>query len=721
MGRRVPGGGVQPGRRGGVCPVQAETGHRLPYLYGTGTHQVLQELVRHDGFFSDAKYADLDDRGWKHHPADLAVGRIVGADPNDMLHFIESGRAPKAPNCHFVGASWAEMNFDEEYDVQGPLRRFGFNILYDGEGGDPIDLIDDWNDWDREDLVGAMQQGFSAMGYCGHGERNSISSPVGGGIGSGEIAAISRDGANLDENHPIFAFTACRVGFSLDGRSDGSMVNALAHEGASAVLASAGISWFQSSFWGVEYDAWSEVLPQIFWVRLLEDRYRRQVGLALRRARAEYDEGVWWEDEDEKTIMEFTLFGLPWAHLPRPPAGCAGRAAAMSSAEMTPVEPPLAPELGRPAIAPDGTYTVHTVVDASAYAVDATTIPGFHLLQVTGMRQSEDARMPVLPVRLLTITLPVDASVVGVDVVPGNDVVINGLNIPRPVPGIPMPGASRGGFEEVPADFGLYPTQVYTYHVAALPDAQQVNLYLMPAVYDPAADRATLHRSLDVTVRYAAAHPFVLRDLRPADSPLPADQPVVALATAMNVGDTAASLTPVLQLFDELGNPAGAWSGTPVNVPAGGSALISVASGGTLPVGNYRMRLELRRDAASVAQGTADVAVVGGQIADLTGPRYLRPGQVGAFTATFSNLLNRSATVILTLEIMDAYGIVFQQTASPGAVPPLGQVSATFPWTATVRGPLLVRALAQADGQQYGPFSRPLDVLSPVYLPLVLR
>jgi hypothetical protein len=95
------------------------------------------------------------------------------------------------------------------------------------------------------------------------------------------------------------------------------MVNTLAHEGASAVLASVGIGSFQGTVGGVEYDAWSEVLPQILWVRLLEDRYHRQVGLALRRARAEYDEGVWWEDEDEKTIMEFTLFDLPWAHLPQ--------------------------------------------------------------------------------------------------------------------------------------------------------------------------------------------------------------------------------------------------------------------------------------------------------------------------------------------------------------------------------------------------------------------
>ena len=591
------------------------------------------------------------------------------------------------------------------------------------EKGFDIDIIDDWNDWDRGDLVGAMQQGFSAMGYCGHGERNGITSPVGGGIGSGEIAAISRDGANLDENHPIFAFTSCRVGFSLDGRSNGSMVNALAHEGASAVLASAGIAWFIPTVGGVEYDGWAEVLPQIFWVRLLEDRYHRQVGLALRQARAEYDEGAWWGTRDEKTIMEFTLFGLPWAHLPQPPAGCAERAATMSPAEMASLEPPLSPDLGRPAIASDGTYTIHTIIDASMYTVDATTIPGFHLLQVTGMRQSEDALMPVLPVKLLTITLPVDASIVGVDVVPGNDVVINNLNIPRLVPGLPMPGAPRGGFEEVPADFGLYPTQVYTYHVTALPAAQQVRFYLMPAAYDPAADRATLHRMLDVTVRYTAPRPFVLRDIRPAESPIPADRPVVALATAMNVGDTAASLTPVLQLFDELGHAAGAWSGTPVNVPAGGSAAIMVNSDGPLPIGDYRMRLELRQDTTTVAESVADVRVVGGKIADLTGPRYLRPGQSGTFTATFSNLLSSSATVTMTLEILDEHEIIFQQVGSPTVAPPQGKVPITFSWTPTAQhaGFLLVRALAQADGQQYGPFSQPLDVLSPIRLPLVLK
>jgi len=120
-------------------PLDSESEHAC----GRDVHPILFNLTNSDGFFSDAKYADLDDDDWSHRPTDLAVGRIVGASPQDMQTFITSGIVGvDVSSRHFVGASWADSNFDHEYDVQDAIRDAGFDILYDGTG-ESYDMIDD--------------------------------------------------------------------------------------------------------------------------------------------------------------------------------------------------------------------------------------------------------------------------------------------------------------------------------------------------------------------------------------------------------------------------------------------------------------------------------------------------------------------------------------------------------------------------------------------------
>jgi len=700
-------------------PTNAESGSEYH-----GVHYILDELTQHDGFFSDAKYADLDDSNWKHRPCDLAVGRIVGFSPDDMITFMLSGQTgPDVSNRHFVGASWAGMNFDHEYNLHDPLRDYGFNILYDGTG-EPWDIIDNWNEWERADLVRAMQQGFGVMGYCGHGDHNWITTPEEDehgnrlGISASDIHDISVNGAHLDANHPIFAFVACRVGYSLSWSASRSMVYTLAREGASAVMASAGISWFRDTFGGVEYDAWSEVLGQLFWLKLLDPRWGKSVGGALQGARWTYDEGVYWDDEDEKTIMEFTLFGLPWVTLPH----VSGTRTTVERAASP--EPPMSPVFGQPrAVATEDDYSLHAVVDASSYVVDHSTIPGFDLLKVEGMRQSGDAGKPVVPFTTLTLTLPSDASITGVAVVPSNDTIIDNLNIPMVVPGIPMEGAPQGGFVEVPFDAGIYPAQPYTYHVSAAGDRQQVALYLVPAAYDPGADRAVLHRTLDVTVNYRASHSIILADVHPTGAVIPADQLVIGHAVASNVADTPITITPIMRLIDDTGSLAGAWAGAAVVVPAGGSASVTVSSGGPLPVGAYLMELVAEQEGVPVAQGDAHLSVTGGELG-LEGPTTVRPGAIGTFEATWENFLARSAQVTITLEILNERGQVIATEVSDTRAVGAGNESTFYLfWISDPQqsGRLVARVWADVDGHRYGPRSRPVDVPRPVLLPLIMR
>ena len=703
-------------------PSDAEADHEF-----VGVHPVLDLLTHHDGFFTDAKYADLDDDNWHRRPTDLAVGRIVGATPQDMITFIHSGVAgPDVSSRHFVGASWSEMNFDHEYEVHAPLRSFGFDILYDGTG-EARDIIDDWNTWLKSDLTDAIQSGFAALGYCGHGDYNWITVPETNpdgshkGIGSWEIDGLSASGGRLDLNHPILGFVSCRVGFSLHPYGHGSMVNALGRAGASGVFASAGISWYVPTIWGVEYDDWSEEFGQLFWLKLL-NRSVATTGRALQEARRGYSAGAMWDGKDEKTIMGFTIFGLPWVRLPD--IGPAGGAAA---AEQSTAAPSLSPAWSRPRVeaAAADAHSLTAVVDASRFAVQVDALAGFDLLTVAGMDLLHDDGIPVLPATTLTLTLPAGATLSGVTVAPHDPVVIANLDLPQIVGTVPQEGAPPGGAAPVPDSLGPWPPQHALVDLVPLAGGQLVVVRVLPAVYVPALDRATLYTRLDVTVRYLADQPIGLLDLAPALDPCPADQFPAVRATVINVGASAAQLIPRLRVFDGTGRLVGAWGQAAVDVPAGGSASLVAVAGTDLAPGSYRLELALERQGEAAALDSCAVHVVGGRMAGLDGPSVVKPGETGAFTATYHNLLASSTTVTLTLEFTGGTGAAPAPQTAVVTAPAGGTAAAAFSWTPgdDDGGATLLRAWADVGDDRYGPLSKMVDVAMPhgVVLPMVVK
>jgi hypothetical protein len=288
-----------------------------------------------------------------------------------------------------------------------------------------------------------------------------------------------------------------------------------------------------------------------------------------------------------------------------------------------------------------------------------------------------------------------------------------------------MEGQPQGGFADVPTGYGVYPPELYTYHATEGPGYQLVAVHLMPATYDPVRDQAVLRRRLDVTVRYTVAHPFVLADVRPWCTLCPAGEPLTLWASATNVGDSSAVLTPWLTLYDALGSQVGSWPGVPVAVPAGASLEVGITSGVVLPEGEYLAQLALQYEGSTVAEGPVAVTVLPCQLTDLAGPRSLSPGATGTFHATFRNLLGHSTEVDITLEVLDEHGhaIASQQqavTATAGA-----DATVPFTWTSNLQhtGHFTVRAWADATGHRYGPMSRPLDVLpqNRLYLPVVVK
>jgi hypothetical protein len=426
--------------------------------------------------------------------------------------------------------------------------------------------------------------------------------------------------------------------------------------------------------------------------------------------------------------MVFNLFGLPWTRMPRISPGLR----TLATQGVTAAPRPFSPAFGPPQ--PTGvadTYAVQATLDSSDYATDTTTAPGFDLLQVTGLALSQDAFRPALPVAALTLTLPADASVLGVSVAPAQSVVISGVNIPMFVPGIPLEGADPGGYEEVPSDAGIYPTSPYTYYITSLGDYQRLDLYVMPAVYDPATDQATLYQSVALSVTYQAPVPVVLWDVYPAQAEQPPDQPVVLQGTVMNVGSAPITVTPHISLTGLTGPDFGPQAGALLSVGSGEGAWLtaSYSPTGELPDGDYLAHLTLWKGPDVWAETGVEVDVAGGRITRLRGPEVAWPGGTAVFTVTFENHRSEplSAVPWLTVRDLDG-GIIASLSGVTQTVPAGGTTTFTLTWPAVpnVQERLTARAvvaevLTDAIGETYGPATWHIDTPRWIYLPLVMR
>jgi hypothetical protein len=694
-------------------PTHVEADHAY-----SGTHPILDELTQHDGMFTDAKYADLDDKRWTERPISLALGRIVGLTPDDMLTLVQSGdEGPDVSNRNFVAASYDGADFDALDEIQD----FGFEVLYDGQG-ESWDMVES-DSWTSDTIMMAMQNEFAAFGHCGHGSHTSFCTPTGCEIYPGRIDDLSMGGGHYSDTHPLFGFCGCRVGFSLGQSLGASILYALVHEGASGVVASMSISWYDPRW---NDSAWGEKLMRDYWEKLLPVGSPVAIGEALRTAKRDYDEGWDWDGQDHKTIMGYTLFGLPWTPMPQ----VFSSASVLAADGGTVTLPPFSPAFGTPqptGIA--GTYFVTATLDGSHYTVLSDVIPGFDVLQVEGMDLSDEPGFPFLPMARYTMTLPADAQISAVGVMTGDAVVLTDLDLPTFVPVTTTMGVLD--FGETPAEVGLFPTQPYTYRVTRGDGYQRVALYLMPAAYDSAADQATLCQSMTLTVTYQVTYPVVLHGLYATQVPQPPDQPVVLKGMVMNAGSEPITVTPQIELEDLGGHILGPQASPPVLVSPGGASWLTASFSPTtdLSDGPYMAHLTLWRGPTIWAEAFVDVNVAGGQITRLRGPKTAWPGETAVFTVTFRNNRSEAVSIVPWLAVSDLDGIGIASLSGVTQTVPAGSemtFTLTWPNVPNRQGRLAARAwaaqvLGDAIGDVYGPATWFVDLPRQIYLPLVMR
>jgi Peptidase family C25/Galactose oxidase, central domain len=680
----------------------------------------LNQAVSNDYHFTDNPYADLDG-GWEQGDVELAAGRIVGESAADLLTFIDSSQAGPAPDSgHAVVLSVLDEWTDPD---SGDLLQSCGDAILPGPDNDLVDALrDDWGldvlndvetpvtietkDWDRDDLLAAMEQGFVAFQSMSHSENNYVC--LTGCCGETDNQLTPYRIASLPEQmaaHPFFFLEGCRTGLSLGRHWDETLVWALAHTGASGAIASAGLSYYDP---GPDVAGSSEAIANEFWLRAIEDGQPLDtVGLALRDVRQDYDPGFDWSYTDQNLVQSHTLFGLPWLSLP-----------SSNSKQTSEVSEDFG-SLGAGAVVPDGTYVVTTTIDVSQWST--STVDGFDLVQVEGLRLSRYDAGPVVPVADVRLSLPRAAGIVGIDITLRDLVDLGPLDIPTFLARPSYPEGPPSVYTRTEDAIGVYPPQPGRLEVTPRGTWQLARLSLVPLVYDAATDQTTLIQRIDVTVTYTSTTPVAALALRTNQRVYLPGQPVTAWAWLRNVTGAAVTITPTLAIADPQGQVRALQAGSPLALPPGVVTTVPIAITPALDEGSYQVRFAAWHAGQPVAAVTRDIAVLAGQV-DLD----VQGSQKGSrqFQVTFANAGPDPVPVLVHLGVFDPAGQLVSDLQPQAAVVSGASAAALgFGWDpgTNPRGTYTAVAWAVSGGYVYGPRSQPVQVGHAVYLPLVLR
>jgi hypothetical protein len=685
----------------------------------------LNQLVSNDYYFTDNPYADVDG-GWKQGDLEMAAGRIVGESPADMRAFVDNSLlGPTADSGQAVVMSVRGL------EPQWPTGEAVRDAILAGAGNDLVDALrDDWGldvlndvespvtietrEWNRADLEAIMAQGFLVFQSMGHAENKYLLLPNDQRFDASGWGTFEGDTGCLAANHPFFYIHGCRTGLSLARHKDDGLVWSWVHHGASGVIASAGLAY---SDWDAEETGSGETLANQFWQGAIEaNRPVDTVGVVLRDAKRDFDAQYDWSDSEEKTVQAYTLFGLPWMSLPEREG---------SLGTQTPAEPGwlVSGWEDRPGLSlAEGTYVVTGTVDASQWAT--TTLHGFDVVEVEGMRLSLRDDAPVVPIQELRLALPPQAAVTDVTVVLSDEVDLGIMSIPTLIHRADYPGGLPSAYTETLDAVGIYPPQAYRLDVTPFDTWQLARLSLTPLVYDAVSDQATLHEQMVVSVTYTATTPVAGLGLRTDQTTYLPGQAILAWAWLRNVGDADLPVTPTLSIANPAGQILGMKVGVPVTLTAGSLSSVPVGINPALDEGAYRLRFRAWWEGEMVANMARDVSVLAGQIVAVTAPETLSPGDTGRFQVTFANARPDPVVAMAHLAVFDPVGQIVSNLQ-----PQVVVVSATatttwaFDWQLSGGLPGIHVGLARvlSGGYVYGPKSRPIRVHSRVYLPLVMR
>jgi hypothetical protein len=664
---------------------------------------------------SDNIYADVagSKAQWEEGKLELSVGRIIGHSAAAMRQFIENAWLETPALTQAVMASRsAAHNLDTARE-----RLNSKHVTVYGESNPDLTENDAWT---RAQWITALGQPFQTLAYQGHGAYDGWHGTDGWTSG---VAASDQPAGQIDQNHPLFAVEACNFAIptDLNGATwnpgeDDNISYKLISLGAGGILASMGIDTTA----GGNRIAYGERLHNDYFRYLLSSSssYSERFGTALLKAKQDYPgNGFPWgyNGTDKKTLMEYVYYGLPWSFMDTPDNQAIQAAQQVDGYGIS----SSAPEVGAA-----GPYSRDLTVTVTSYQF--VPVDGFQLLDIPGADVLYELQKPVLPVIHTSVSLPPGASVTGLQLVTEHPVALGLHNIPAADP--PNDYHPTTGYTSIMSVSGLYPPPPrYSYELIDLGDHTEVRIAVVPATFNVDTHAVILYDSTTLRLSYNASVPVAISAMSVDKPEYQVGDTVTPAAKVENVGASAVTLIPHVNVYDAGGAVVATTSGGSFTVPAGDSQLVQLPWSPALGPGGYQLAFWVESGGTPQASANASFNVLAGKIMSFDIPPMMGHGSYSTIGVSFANYRAQQVTANAKVYFYNSLGLdvasLLQRSFTIGA-DGIGSTSWSWDPAGLPTGEYAAQAVIQVGNETY--LSPRIDTRitaakRSIYLPLVRK
>ena len=619
--------------------------------------------------FTDIIYRDYDGEEWENgNVENIYVGRIVGCNPDEMRTLLISSNKQTSNSRNVVklennmrngeldtfhsNAEDAGYNVVTEIDgvnidVDNVAGKFGRVRLVTGTD-DPAVWTNFFNFYTGEDDI----TDFDIMRFMCHGSVTLIADSE--GSNNNDIYFTGRQifqnrqaiSNSFNDFSPFLVFDACLVGI-VDGLSSNNLFNALLPTNTRGLLGSSGVTWtpYISDF----NDLYTNELMQF-----------ASTGKALNIADRTYiNDDILRSGFKRYTVLQMNIFGLPWA-------------------SVTPPGKENLPQLRRRA-ANNKTRSVirsqakdqsskKIIVDTSTYQIQSDI---YDLVVINDFKMSHKINMPVLPENTISVNIPLNATLNSVNVTFSNEIDAGQLNIPAFFPPPPMPDddAYEGGFIECPQDVGVYPETKYYSSLTENVGFQQVNIKIMPVVFNAQTKETTIYGTVTIDVNFTTPNQGITKQFTSDQRTYTVGSTIQTTTAVENISANDTNFAVTVELQDLKGTTLQT-NTVEKSIPSNTTGSISVDLPSPAQNGLYQLVMSTSDGYNVVGNSIQDINVIAGKILSFNVPDSIEKGKYGTFEINFANYSQEEINVFENVHIYNANA---EQVAS------LPQLAVTIP------------------------------------------
>ena len=654
--------------------------------------------------FSDIIYYDTDGKGWGNGSGleNVYVGRLTGITPDDITGLFERGidkaaqlrlgrtlgivtRTEATPGAGVWGApapeaygGWSAVSADGTtnlFDTDNGNKDHLFNLLKDNS----IDLLWTYHHGSPFGLSGSHDAGYPKLIQ---------------GLDWGKVSADVADA--LETSLPVWIATACYSGIT-DGAAGKNYFAA---------------NTLQQSFAGLLGATWVTPRAQIPFQGDLAKKLidgKQSIGQAVKEIKAEFGP----KNDLTSARFSYVYYGVPWVRITKSLlAGDGGNQVAAGALESLMQQDDIQPRIMSFQAAG---LSLSLTENIGPYRRDA--LDAFEVIAIDGFDQSGEYDQPVVPLRRVTIDLPLGATLESLALHFDDPVVETALRLPLLERVAHAEYDDVVAYREIPASYGSVPTERYSHYLVQAEGRQVLNVVYSPLVYDPATDTARIFRR--VSIDYSLAVPY-----RGTVQSMTADQDAYEVGQQIIADVAIASLVDAVATFDitarltSLGGSTLATGSDSLTLDPGASAhaQVPLVIPGSVTDGNYRLEVSAFDGVQEIGSRTLTLSVSSGRVSRFTAPDHVSPGGYVDFQVGLDNLAATAVTGRIDIRVYDHLGNQVAKLPQK-LLDVLGAANGetTLRWYPAVQLPLgdyAATLLIDTGSAVFGPISRTIKLMT---------